>query len=481
MLFHIIHVHILLFCLIFPCCIRPKIGTFAITFLPKVITIYKDASGFIAQRVSDSKLSQSDLSRQANMRGIKELSQQPIRLMDRATLRSYVNLLERELNLARAALSTLDVNEGVAIGNLPQGHTAPTPTAGGASGAQSSTGGYQVSSSPQLGAMATPTGGLQRSGSGNNNVANNGNNKGNNGTGSTLKRVSSAGFKSPAALVQRNTATVSPAPATGTGISTGAPPSPNLGPETRFRLPGFTPTNNAGSTTITTTTSGGTTVLGVRSPSRTGSLQIGAAASSLPSSPPQSVFHSLQSHNGGTPLVDSLPPQSHSYILGARLQSGGVGTSTSTMSTDQPSPSASPAQQQNWTLDRSGVALTSGIQPTSSPSPANNMMRAPLLVTAPASSTPLNGTVNIAATLQLHQRPSNAGVTATSSNTVLTAASPSHNDRSLPTVGVDTNTTTSLASFSKKGASLNNSIPDEIDALLPHTVPEASEISISAV
>jgi hypothetical protein len=90
-------------------------STFTIVFTPKVIAIYKDASGLLAQRISDSKASASDIaSRNATMgRGIKDLAQQPIRLMDRTTLRTYVNLLEKELTMARAALATLDANEGV--------------------------------------------------------------------------------------------------------------------------------------------------------------------------------------------------------------------------------------------------------------------------------------------------------------------------------------------------------------------------------
>jgi hypothetical protein len=85
-------------------------------FAPKVIAIYKDASGLLAQRISDSKASASDQSSSRGIglgRTIKELSQHPVRLMDRGTLRLYVGLLEKELSLARAALATLDANEGV--------------------------------------------------------------------------------------------------------------------------------------------------------------------------------------------------------------------------------------------------------------------------------------------------------------------------------------------------------------------------------
>jgi hypothetical protein len=87
--------------------------TFGITFAPKVITIYKDASGLIAHRISDSKASASELSRTPGPRTIKELSQQPIRLMDRVALRTYFVLLEREISLVRAALATMDANEGL--------------------------------------------------------------------------------------------------------------------------------------------------------------------------------------------------------------------------------------------------------------------------------------------------------------------------------------------------------------------------------
>jgi hypothetical protein len=94
------------------------LSTFSIVFAPKVIAIYKDASGLLAQRISDSKASGSDQGSSQRSGGpggrtIKELSQQPIRLMDRGTLRTYVGLLEKELTMARAALATLDANEGV--------------------------------------------------------------------------------------------------------------------------------------------------------------------------------------------------------------------------------------------------------------------------------------------------------------------------------------------------------------------------------
>jgi hypothetical protein len=109
--------------------------TFSITFGPKVITIYKDASGFLAQRVSDSKASASELSRNPGTRTIKELAQQPIRLMDRATLRMYAALLEKELSAARAALATLDANEGVLAGGgghiMAQQHASQVRTVSG--------------------------------------------------------------------------------------------------------------------------------------------------------------------------------------------------------------------------------------------------------------------------------------------------------------------------------------------------------------
>jgi hypothetical protein len=99
------------------------LSTLAIIFAPKVIAIYKDASGLIAQRISDSKASASEITRSAQMgRTIKELAQQPIRLMDRTTLRTYVNLLEKELTMARAALATLDANEGVLAGGGGHGY-----------------------------------------------------------------------------------------------------------------------------------------------------------------------------------------------------------------------------------------------------------------------------------------------------------------------------------------------------------------------
>jgi hypothetical protein len=45
--------------------------------------------------------------------------------MDRVTLRTYVYLLEKELNLTKAALATLDANENV----LADGHGSTAPHA----------------------------------------------------------------------------------------------------------------------------------------------------------------------------------------------------------------------------------------------------------------------------------------------------------------------------------------------------------------
>jgi hypothetical protein len=69
------------------------LSTLGIVFAPKVITIYKDASGILAQRISDSKASASELAARSAQTGrtIKDLAQQPIRFMDRVTLRTYVN------------------------------------------------------------------------------------------------------------------------------------------------------------------------------------------------------------------------------------------------------------------------------------------------------------------------------------------------------------------------------------------------------
>jgi hypothetical protein len=119
-------------------------STLAIVFAPKVIAIYKDASGLLAQRISDSKASASDIaSRNATMgRGIKDLAQQPIRLMDRTTLRTYTILLEKELTMARAALATLDANEGVLAGGGGHGYRtiANQPGTGGNLSANNSRG-----------------------------------------------------------------------------------------------------------------------------------------------------------------------------------------------------------------------------------------------------------------------------------------------------------------------------------------------------
>jgi hypothetical protein len=116
------------------------------------LAIYKDASGLIAQRISDSKASASELTRSAQVgRTIKELAQVPIRLMDRVTLRTYVFLLEKELNTAKAALATLDANENVLAGGGGYVSAAFTSGMNGAprskvSGIEGGSGGFIASS-----------------------------------------------------------------------------------------------------------------------------------------------------------------------------------------------------------------------------------------------------------------------------------------------------------------------------------------------
>jgi hypothetical protein len=86
------------------------------------------------------------------------LAQQPIRLMDRGTLRTYVTLLEKELTMARAALATLDANEGVLAG-----HTTP---AAAYQGPRTTSGGNR-SNGDTAGSTMTPTAGNRNlSGSG---------------------------------------------------------------------------------------------------------------------------------------------------------------------------------------------------------------------------------------------------------------------------------------------------------------------------
>jgi hypothetical protein len=93
------------------------------SFLPKVHAIYQDASGLLAARVSDSHSSDGS---KANgvARTMKDYISQPIRLMDRTSLRSYQALLERELNVVRATLNTLEANEHVLAGG---GHGSGSP------------------------------------------------------------------------------------------------------------------------------------------------------------------------------------------------------------------------------------------------------------------------------------------------------------------------------------------------------------------
>jgi hypothetical protein len=134
----------------------PTIGTFAILFAPKVLAIYKDASGLIAQRISDSKASASELSRSAQTgRTIKELAQVPIRLMDRVTLRTYVYILEKELNTAKAALATLDANEGVLAGG--GGYVSAAFTSGNTNGGMNGAPRSKVSSHDVGLGFGTPT------------------------------------------------------------------------------------------------------------------------------------------------------------------------------------------------------------------------------------------------------------------------------------------------------------------------------------
>jgi hypothetical protein len=108
------------------------VATILIIFGPKVATIYKDASGLIAQRISDSRATASgDSSGRNQPRTLKEYAAQPVRLMDRITVRSYVTLLERELAVARKALATLDANENVLAPAGQGGHGGHASVVGG--------------------------------------------------------------------------------------------------------------------------------------------------------------------------------------------------------------------------------------------------------------------------------------------------------------------------------------------------------------
>jgi hypothetical protein len=137
------------------------LSTLGIVFAPKVITIYKDASGILAQRISDSKASASELAARSAQTGrtIKDLAQQPIRLMDRVTLRTYVNLLEKELTAARAALATLDANEGVLAGGGGHGaYRTLAPTVGSAPNSRlDTTGGMAPGAAPRSTLQAAGT------------------------------------------------------------------------------------------------------------------------------------------------------------------------------------------------------------------------------------------------------------------------------------------------------------------------------------
>jgi len=93
-------------------------GTLMITFLPKINAIWQTATGFIPDRITDSKLnhsqnsgSQAATSAGGVMRSLKDFAQTTVRLMDRSALRTYITLLKKELSIAEVALSNLNANE----------------------------------------------------------------------------------------------------------------------------------------------------------------------------------------------------------------------------------------------------------------------------------------------------------------------------------------------------------------------------------
>jgi hypothetical protein len=416
------------------------------------------------------------------MRGIKDLAQQPIRLMDRATLRSYVNLLDRELSLARAALATLDANEGVAIGGaLPHGHTTTPPNGGHA--AAGTTGGNGNGNggnhSPQLGAMASPQAWTRGTTTGGTNTPRATTPGGSGGTSnvpnfnrlsSTFKFTlnpnaaagssssSSSSSSSAAAAVQRSIASVAPAPP----ASTATPPSPTIHSEARFRLAGTTSASAAtpiGSTT-TTAAGGGSMPTFVKPPSRLSggginNIQVVNVAPSIASSSAPSItsspalFHTLPTSGSLNPssitLDPSPPPQSRAYIVGHSSSNGNTVTintnSNGNMNTaDQVSPSTT-IPQHLWSLDRPS---TSAVATGTSTSP-NMMTRAPLLVMTPSGTHYNNNkppsSPPMGATVPLHRRPNMTSPSNVNGDGLATPMSPT------------TNT------------------DDTSDALLPHTVP----------
>lgn len=265
--------------------------TFSITFGPKVVTIYKDASGFLAQRVSDSKASASELSRNPGGRTIKELAQQPIRLMDRGTLRMYASLLEKELSMARAALATLDANEGVLAGggggHMTAQHQSMMRTVSGVGNTTGAGGGTGLLNRAQPNnAVGTPPGSTMRlmAGATNQAFTSNNNNSPRSRAGSVYK------YPTPA-----------PTTATGPGSARASSPNPPLTQRTASVAPippppQSTPSFHSSAAELKTPTPGAGSMI---SPTNAMMSMMNAEGATTPFAPPQRT----SSSNGITAAI----------------------------------------------------------------------------------------------------------------------------------------------------------------------------------
>jgi hypothetical protein len=129
-----------------------------------VHAIYRDASGLLANRLSESRSSNGS-NRQVG-RTLKDYAGQPVRLMDRTTLRAYQGLLERELQIARAALATLEANEGSLAGRYDGGAAQPLSGLGATGGGGNSGNGDRDGSVNAPPRSNTPGGGVYRTNTG---------------------------------------------------------------------------------------------------------------------------------------------------------------------------------------------------------------------------------------------------------------------------------------------------------------------------
>jgi hypothetical protein len=200
-----------------------------------VHAIYRDASGLLANRLSDSRSSNG--SSRTVGKQLKDFVGQPVRLLDRGSLKAYLSLLEREINVVRAALATLEANEGSLAGGAGH-HGGQTLSAierqGGGDSADRGERSTNMRSSATPGnmyrtvstaALATPTSGNRRVAPTPSNAGSSGGASGSGNTGAGIYLPGSTSATTPNSVSNNGPQTRFVAPATMTraaGGSTGS-------------------------------------------------------------------------------------------------------------------------------------------------------------------------------------------------------------------------------------------------------------------